>query len=405
MLELATVVPYFDLSLQHADPALLRAMKRWGSGDRFLAMIDVDPRAGARRRVPVVVHRRLPRRERGRSTTTLLDFLDAAELDWAGFFAFSPEDGTAGGDAARRGRRPSSSASGCASATTCRTRSRVRARDALVGTEVDVLVDGHDDEPASLIGRTHREAPEIDGVVRARRRLGPPGRARAAPHVTDAVGPDLVAKAAVSTASDARATRAASAANPVRRRRFGAERDRSRPRTSSRIARLLLAVPTLLLITDDGLAWLTVALWFVLACTDRLDGWLARRDGTTRSGAFLDPLADKFLVIGGLRRARHPRRLLVGGGRHRRRARGRHLGLPVVRRRGAASRSPPVKMGKWKAFFQFLAVGVVLFPPTYELGHVPRHRPVDRGRADGGLGPRHPAAAAGSSRQRGTDAV
>ena len=37
----------------------------------------------------------------------------------------------------------------------------------------------------------------------------------------------------------------------------------------------------------------------MLACTDRLDGWLARRDGATRSGAFLDPLADKFLVIGG----------------------------------------------------------------------------------------------------------
>ena len=44
---------------------------------------------------------------------------------------------------------------------------------------------------------------------------------------------------------------------------------------------------------------LTVSLWFVLTTTDGLDGWLARRDGTTRSGAFLDPLADKFLVLGG----------------------------------------------------------------------------------------------------------
>src|SRR6185437_14930708 len=40
MLELATVVPYFDLSLQHADARLLRRMKRWGSGDRFLTGID-----------------------------------------------------------------------------------------------------------------------------------------------------------------------------------------------------------------------------------------------------------------------------------------------------------------------------------------------------------------------------
>ena len=61
MLELPTVVPYFDLSLQHADAALLRRMKRWGSGDRFLAAIDGIRARGARRRVPVVVHRGLPR--------------------------------------------------------------------------------------------------------------------------------------------------------------------------------------------------------------------------------------------------------------------------------------------------------------------------------------------------------
>ena len=40
MLELPTVVPYFDLSLQHAAPGLLRRMKRWGSGERFRTMIE-----------------------------------------------------------------------------------------------------------------------------------------------------------------------------------------------------------------------------------------------------------------------------------------------------------------------------------------------------------------------------
>src|SRR6185436_19765371 len=40
MLELPTVVPYFDLSLQHASAPLMRRMKRWGSGDRFLTAID-----------------------------------------------------------------------------------------------------------------------------------------------------------------------------------------------------------------------------------------------------------------------------------------------------------------------------------------------------------------------------
>src|SRR5262249_56290969 len=40
MLELPTVVPYFDLSLQHASAPLLRRMKRWGSGERFHALVD-----------------------------------------------------------------------------------------------------------------------------------------------------------------------------------------------------------------------------------------------------------------------------------------------------------------------------------------------------------------------------
>ena len=61
MLELATVVPYFDLSLQHADARLLRRMKRWGSGDRFLSSIGAIRAVGAHGGVPVVVHRRLPR--------------------------------------------------------------------------------------------------------------------------------------------------------------------------------------------------------------------------------------------------------------------------------------------------------------------------------------------------------
>jgi CDP-diacylglycerol--glycerol-3-phosphate 3-phosphatidyltransferase len=130
-------------------------------------------------------------------------------------------------------------------------------------------------------------------------------------------------------------------------------------------ARLLLAVPTLLLIEDRGSTWLTVSLWFVLACTDRVDGWLARRDGATRSGAFLDPLADKFLVIGGffalgLRGEFSWAAVVIIAVRE--------IGISVYRsfagRRGISL--PALQLGKWKAFFQYLAVGVVLFPPTYE---------------------------------------
>ncbi|MET0628615.1 MAG: 30S ribosomal protein S12 methylthiotransferase RimO [Acidimicrobiia bacterium] len=192
MLELATVVPYFDLSLQHADPALLRGMKRWGSGDRFLAMID-----GIRAQEPEAAFRSsfivgFPGETEG-AHDTLLEFLGAASLDWAGFFPFSPEDGT-----------PAATLPGavdpelvgewlreCDDVQDPITRA---ARDELVGTEVDVLVDHHDEATRVVTGRTHREAPEIDGVIRVddvdTARPGAIVRA----HVTEAVGPDLVAK-------------------------------------------------------------------------------------------------------------------------------------------------------------------------------------------------------------------
>lgn len=65
---------------------------------------------------------------------------------------------------------------------------------------------------------------------------------------------------------------------------------------------LRLAVTPVLVATiiDRGASWITLGLWFVLASTDGIDGWMARRHGTTRSGAFLDPLADKVLVLGGM---------------------------------------------------------------------------------------------------------
>jgi CDP-diacylglycerol---glycerol-3-phosphate 3-phosphatidyltransferase len=63
----------------------------------------------------------------------------------------------------------------------------------------------------------------------------------------------------------------------------------------------LLATPVMIaLIMLWGASWLTFVIGGLLAMSDGIDGWLARRQGTTHSGAFLDPLADKVVVLGAL---------------------------------------------------------------------------------------------------------
>lgn len=140
------------------------------------------------------------------------------------------------------------------------------------------------------------------------------------------------------------------------------------PANAITLLRLLFAIPVLVWILDEGHStWGTFSGWMVLWVTDGLDGWLARRDGTTRSGAFLDPLADKVLVLGGFIAlairgdyAWVPVAIVVA----------RELLVSLYRtlegRRGISL--PARKLGKWKANVQFLAVAIVLFPPTSDVG-------------------------------------
>jgi ribosomal protein S12 methylthiotransferase len=182
----ATGVPYFDLSLQHVSRPLLRRMRRWGDGRRFLERI-----AAIRRRWPDAAFRSnflvgYPG-ENEEDHDQLLAFLDEAQLDWCGFFAYSREAGTYGAslgdsvDAALVADRLAEVGERQDAIT-------ARRRQALIGRTVEVLVD----RPG--VGRTHREAPEIDGVV-----LVPPSIpvGELAPVVvTGAAGPDLIARAA-----------------------------------------------------------------------------------------------------------------------------------------------------------------------------------------------------------------
>ncbi len=72
------------------------------------------------------------------------------------------------------------------------------------------------------------------------------------------------------------------------------------PANAITFARLALTPVWLVVVVGQGPSWPSFGLGALLAVTDGIDGYLARRQGATRSGAFLDPLADKFLVVGGL---------------------------------------------------------------------------------------------------------
>ena len=178
-----TGVAYFDLSLQHVSRPLLRRMRRWGDGARFLARIE-----DIREREPDAAFRSnfivgYPG-ETEADHDALLAFVDAAQLDWCGFFSYSREDGTyaAGLD----GEVPSSLVQERLGELTERQDAITAARrDDLLGRRVDVLVDG----PG--VGRTHREAPEIDGVVHVPASLV--AGTFASLTVVGAAGPDLEA--------------------------------------------------------------------------------------------------------------------------------------------------------------------------------------------------------------------
>ena len=160
------IAPYLDVPLQHASASVLKRMKRGGSGDIFLELIEK-----ARRVVPGIVIRTsfivgFPG-ETEEDFATLCNFVRAAKIDWLGVFAYSDEEGANAFalDAALKIPR-----------RTIESRRRklmrlqqtisARSKRALVGREFDVLVEGPSEETDLLWeGRTLLHAPEIDGKL------------------------------------------------------------------------------------------------------------------------------------------------------------------------------------------------------------------------------------------------
>lgn len=155
------LVPYFDLSLQHASGRLLRAMKRPGDGERHLALIDdiraAAPEAAARSSFIVG----FPGETEG-DVDELAAFLAEARLDWAGFFPYSPEEGTEAADLPGR-VDPETVMERLRHLMSFQEEITAEANAATVGRTMRVLVDGLED--GRPYGRSYREAPEIDGVI------------------------------------------------------------------------------------------------------------------------------------------------------------------------------------------------------------------------------------------------
>jgi CDP-diacylglycerol--glycerol-3-phosphate 3-phosphatidyltransferase len=132
------------------------------------------------------------------------------------------------------------------------------------------------------------------------------------------------------------------------------------------LARLFMTPVLVAMVVLTGPStWTLFGIWFVCSGSDGLDGYVARRQGTTRSGAFLDPLADKFLVLGVLAALASIHEVswipvvLIGF---------REVAMSVFRayaaRRGISI--PARQTAKLKTLLQDIVVGLALMPPIGE---------------------------------------
>ena len=158
------IANYFDLSLQHVSPSVLRGMGRWGGAERFEAMIgrirSMDPLAGLRATFILGFPG-----ESDEDAEAVASFVSGSELDWIGTFTYSREAGTRSHDLGEQvpeviARQRAERVAGAADDA------MHRRAESLIGSRLEVLVERLDLEEGSWVGRSQREAPEVDGDIR-----------------------------------------------------------------------------------------------------------------------------------------------------------------------------------------------------------------------------------------------
>ena len=302
------VVPYFDLSFQHAAPALLRRMRRFGGSADFLDLVGrvraLAPTAGIRSNVIVGFPG-----ETEADVEELVGFLSSARLDVVGVFGYSDEDGTEA-ETYDGKHDPAEVAARVEHVSAVVDELVAQRAEDRVGEVVDVLVeevlDRDDAEevlgllPAGtagdravvVAGRAAHQGPEVDGTtaVVVPRRPARPSRSSArssAPWLSTPTAPTWSRR-------------------PARRGRSPDGRgvvppNANIPNALTLLRILMVPVFVVLLFAagreDDVMHWWAALVFVAAAATDRLDGWLARRNDTvTTFGIVADPIADKALT-------------------------------------------------------------------------------------------------------------
>ena len=185
------VVPYFDLSFQHAATPVLRRMRRYGSPEQFLGLLDriraLAPHAGVRSNVVVGFPG-----ETDADVQTLIDFVSEARLDALGVFPYSDEEGTEGAGLAGH-VDPDTIAERCERVATLASDLTDARAGGRIGERVRVLVEGREGDAA--VGRAAHQGPEVDGTTQL---ADPAGRYRIGDlvwgRVASSVGADLIAE-------------------------------------------------------------------------------------------------------------------------------------------------------------------------------------------------------------------
>jgi len=188
MVSVDKVVPYFDLSFQHANGDLLRSMRRFGDGEKFLHLISqiraLSPEAGIRSNFIVGFPG-----ESDSQYTDLIEFLSQAQLDAIGVFGYSDEDKTEGMSLANKvspeviGERVSELSTLVDELITQRAEARI-------GQMVTVLIEDEDEQE----GRADHQGPDVDGstFVKSRNKYRVGEYVQAV--VSDVMGVDLIAQ-------------------------------------------------------------------------------------------------------------------------------------------------------------------------------------------------------------------